>query len=66
VALVSPENHKIYNEAGHMPEDGFYKVAPTPEDIHIAVAGGAGKHSAWIPSFGGTAAICIPITAPAG
>lgn len=65
VQWVSPENHRIYEEAGHLPENGFYKVAPTPDDIHIAVAGGAGKHSAWIPSFGGTAAISIPITPPA-
>ena len=49
-----------------MPEHGFYRVAPTPDDIHVAVAGGAGKHSAWIPSFGGTAAISIRVKPPAG
>ena len=65
VDLVSKENHAIYNEAGHFPENGFYRVARTPEDINIAVAGGAGKHSAWIPSFGGTAAITIRVKAPA-
>jgi hypothetical protein len=66
VTLISPENHRIYEEAGHLPENGFYRVAPTPDDIHIAVAGGAGKHSAWIPSFGGTAAISIHVTSPVG
>ena len=65
VDLVSPENHNIYNEAGHFPENGFYRVSPTPDDIHVAVAGGAGKHSAWIPSFGGTAAISIRVKPPA-
>jgi hypothetical protein len=66
VAMVSEENARIYAEAGHFPEDDFYKVAPTPDDIHVAVAGGAGKHSAWIPSFGGTAAISIRIKPSAG
>ena len=65
VDLISPGNHAIYEEAGHFPENGFYKVAPTPDDIHIAVAGGAGKHSAFIPSFGGTAAISIRVKPPA-
>jgi hypothetical protein len=29
-------------------------LAPGPEDIHIAVAGGPGKHSSWLPTFGQT------------
>lgn len=65
LSQVSPENRRIYEEAGHLPENGAYKVAPTPEDIHVAVAGGAGKHSAWIPSFGGTAAISVRVKPPA-
>ena len=63
---VSMENRARYEEAGHMPENDSYRVAPTPDDIHVAVAGGPGKHSAWIPSFGGTAAISIRVKAPAG
>ena len=66
LAEVSPENRQIYEESGHLPENDFFKVAPTPDDIHVAVAGGAGKHSAWIPSFGGTAAISIRVKPPAG
>jgi hypothetical protein len=66
LAEVSPENRQIYEESGHFPENDFFKVAPTPDDIHVAVAGGAGKHSAWIPSFGGTAAISIRVKPPAG
>jgi hypothetical protein len=62
---VSKENQQIYEESGHLPEDGFYKVAPTPDDIHVAVAGGPGKHSAWVPSFGGTAAISVRVKPPA-
>ena len=66
MSQVSPENQRIYEEADHRPENGFYTVAPTPDDIQVAVAGGPGKHSAWIPSFGGTAAISIRVKAPAG
>lgn len=65
VFQVSEENHRIYEESGHLPEKGFYKTAPTPDDIHVAVAGGPGKHSAWVPSFGGTAAISIRVKPPA-
>jgi hypothetical protein len=65
VFQVSRENQQIYEESGHVPQNGFYRVSPTPDDIHVAVAGGAGKHSAWIPSFGGTAAISIRVKPPA-
>ena len=58
---VSPENRERYAETGHVPENGFYKIAPGPDDIHVLVAGGAGKHSAWIPSFGGTAVISMRV-----
>ena len=34
----------------------YYYPANVPSDIQIAVAGGAGKHSAFIPAFGNTAA----------
>ncbi len=33
---------------------GRIPVARAPEDIRILVAGGAGKHSVWIPTFGPT------------
>ena len=36
-------------------------IADRPEDIHIIVAGGPGKHSSWLPSWGGWS---IPVTAP--
>jgi hypothetical protein len=65
VSVISDGNRARYDVEGQLPENGFYKVAPTPDDIHIAVAGGSGKHSAWIPSFGGTAAISVRIKEPA-
>ena len=36
-------------------------IADGPEQIHILVAGGPGKHSAWMPTFGG---MTRPVTAP--
>jgi hypothetical protein len=34
--------------------NGRIPVARAPEDIRILVAGGAGKHSVWLPTFGAT------------
>ncbi|WP_135469254.1 hypothetical protein [Crenalkalicoccus roseus] len=65
VSRVSPENVRQYVDSGHPPVDDHLLLAPTPEDIHILVAGGAGKHSAWIPSFGGTAVCSVKVRAPA-
>lgn len=33
-------------------ERGYLTVVDSPEEINIAVAGGPGKHSSWIPTFG--------------
>jgi hypothetical protein len=38
---------------------GMARIADRPEDIGIIVAGGAGKHSCWHPTFGGMTA---PVT----
>ena len=37
---------------GLEPEKGSYRVGSGPESIQVVVAGGRGKHSAWIPTFG--------------
>ena len=36
-------------------------IADNPESIHVIVAGGAGKHSAWLPTFGN---MTRPVTMP--
>jgi hypothetical protein len=36
-------------------------MAHAPEDFIIMVIGGAGKHSAWIPTFGATRAVSVAI-----
>jgi hypothetical protein len=61
VSKVSPENRAMYEEAGHYPTNDYFTVSPGPDDIHICVAGGPGKHSAWIPSFGGTAVVATRV-----
>jgi hypothetical protein len=61
VSRVSKENQQSYADSGHVPVDDYYKIAPSPQDIHILVAGGPGKHSAWIPSFGGTAVVSVRV-----
>jgi hypothetical protein len=42
------------------PEDEI-SLAPTPEDVMVIVAGGPGKHSAIIPTFGATRSVTVPI-----
>ena len=56
VARVSRENQKSFEEQDVPMRNGYYYHAPSPEFVHVLVAGGPGKHSAFIPSFGGTAA----------
>ena len=62
VSRVSQENQASYADMGHAPDNDYYAVCRSPEDIHIVVAGGPGKHSAFIPSFGGTAAVSQRVT----
>ncbi len=61
ISRISKENQESYANADHFPKDDHYMIAPTPEDIHILVAGGPGKHSAFVPSFGGTTASAVRI-----
>lgn len=61
VSRVSKENQREYAGSDRFPEDDHYTVCPGPDDIHVAVAGGPGKHSAYIPSFGGTAVCSVRV-----
>ena len=42
-------------------DDDGVPVVNAPEDLHVIVAGGPGKHSVWIPTFG---AVTRPVTVP--
>jgi hypothetical protein len=54
VDRISPHNHGQFADWGVKPHGDHYTVSTGPERLHVVVAGGAGKHSAWIPSFGST------------
>ncbi|MBO0851281.1 MAG: hypothetical protein J2P20_17600 [Pseudonocardia sp.] len=61
VERVSPSNQAQFADWGIKPDGDHYPVSTGPEQLHLAVAGGAGKHSAWIPSFGATAAVSVRV-----
>ena len=56
---LSPEFLSAVNDrmaGGSLPRHGandLLPIADRPEEIHIIVAGGPGKHSCWMPTFGG-------------
>jgi hypothetical protein len=54
VSRISPENRDNLEEWGQKPVNDRYYLSRTPDDIQLMVAGGAGKHSAYIPTFGFT------------
>lgn len=56
ISRVSLENQESYAAMDRPITKGHYNMTPKPEDILILVAGGPGKHSAYIPPFGFTSA----------
>lgn len=48
----------------HLPEDGKVRMLDRPEDALVIVAGGPGKHSVVVPTFGATEAITVDVVAP--
>jgi hypothetical protein len=65
VAKVSQANRRQFEDWGVQPDGDAFPVSTGPEQLHVLVAGGAGKHSAWIPSFGATAAVSRSVPLPA-
>ena len=61
VSRISQENLESWISQDRLAVDDHYYPAESPADIQIAVAGGAGKHSAFIPAFGNTAASSVAI-----
>jgi hypothetical protein len=45
------------SELGEIGPDTMLPISPTPEEISVIVAGGAGTHTIYVPSFGPTRAI---------
>ncbi|MGI9408592.1 MAG: hypothetical protein ACR2OV_00860 [Hyphomicrobiaceae bacterium] len=56
VSRISEENLASWVGQDRLPINNYYYPAQSPSDIQIVVAGGPGKHSAFIPAFGNTAA----------
>ena len=61
VSRFSKENLESWAGQDRFPINDHFCAAQSPSDIQIVVAGGAGKHSAFIPSFGNTAASSVSI-----
>ena len=61
VSRVSKQNMETYEATGHKRDGDWLRIGRSSQDIHITVAGGPGKHSAFIPSFGGTMVACTRI-----
>jgi hypothetical protein len=62
ISRVSKENQESYAGMDRPLIDDHYYLTPSPEDIHILVAGGPGKHSAYIPPFGFTEACSVRVS----
>jgi hypothetical protein len=46
-----------------MADDALWPITDHPDNLRVLVAGGAGKHSCVIPSWGMTRSVTIPIEA---
>jgi hypothetical protein len=57
VERVSKANREEIENWGREAVDGYYTIGNSPEDLHVVVAGGHGKHSLWIPTFAGSEAV---------
>ncbi|MAG97442.1 MAG: hypothetical protein CMM08_12245 [Rhodospirillaceae bacterium] len=62
ISRVSVDNQESYASMDRPLVDDHYPMTPSPEDIHILVAGGPGKHSAYIPPFGFTTACSVRVS----
>ena len=63
VTRFSPENaaHFLGEATGKPPSQTRVPVASSAQDLIVLVAGGAGKHSCFIPTFGETRAVTRPL-----
>jgi hypothetical protein len=62
ISRVSAENQESYAGMDRPMVKDHYHMTPSAEDILILVAGGPGKHSAYIPPFGFTSACSVRLS----
>ena len=48
---------KLADQYANAPLDAAVRMFAKPEDLIVIVTGGAGKHSAYIPTFGNTRSV---------
>ena len=63
-AMVSTGKQAEFSSKGAQHADGHYRLAGGPQSIQIVVAGGSGKHSMWIPTFGSSRCVSSAIGRP--
>ena len=61
ISRISKENLASWAGQDRHPIKDHYLLGKSPDDINIVVAGGAGKHSVYITSFGNTATPSVKI-----
>lgn len=61
VSRISKENLERWDGMDRRPVNNHYYLGQSPDDINIVVAGGPGKHSAYITSFGNTATPSVKV-----
>lgn len=61
VSRISKENLASWAGQARHPVNDHYYLAKSPDDINVVVAGGPGKHSVYISSFGNTATPTVKI-----
>lgn len=61
VSRISKENLESWAGQERHPVNDYYYSTSSPQHINVVVAGGPGKHSMYIPSFGNTAAVSARI-----
>jgi hypothetical protein len=66
---VSAGNLKRFRAASphvfdHLPDDGYVPMLDQPDDLLLFVAGGPGKHSVVVPTFGTTNAVTVDLDPP--
>jgi hypothetical protein len=64
VSRISKENLESWAGQDRFPVNDHYYPAGSPDHINVVVAGGPGKHSLYIPSFGNTAGVSARVNLP--
>jgi hypothetical protein len=59
--MVSAGKEAELANRGFEPVGDWYLLGGGPDSVQIVVAGGRGKHSAWIPTFGASRCVSVAV-----